>query len=128
MQYLFIGLGSLFVGLGVLGMVLPLLPTTPFLLLAAACYARGSDRFYRWLLSHPWFGDTIRRYRGGHGIPRRVRNRTILILWLTLVLSGLLLHHNAPVVRWWLLCLLLAVGLGVSTYLLRLPVDKTGDQ
>jgi uncharacterized membrane protein YbaN (DUF454 family) len=111
MQYLFIGLGSLFVGLGVMGMFLPLLPTTPFLLLAAACYARGSKRIHTWLLNHPWFGETIRRYQGGHGIPRKARNKTMISAWFVQD-------------RWWLLLILLAVGIGVSTYLLRLPLDE----
>jgi uncharacterized membrane protein YbaN (DUF454 family) len=119
MQYLFIGLGSLFVGLGVMGMFLPLLPTTPFLLLAAACYARGSKRIHTWLLNHPWFGETIRRYQGGHGIPRKARNKTILILWSTLMISAWFVQD-----RWWLLLILLAVGIGVSTYLMRLPLDE----
>ena len=87
MQYLFIGLGSLFVGLGVMGMFLPLLPTTPFLLLAAACYARGSKRIHAWLLNHPWFGETIRRYQGGHGIPRKARNKTILLQATTFLIG-----------------------------------------
>ena len=119
MQYLFIGLGSLFVGLGVMGMFLPLLPTTPFLLLAAACYARGSKRIHTWLLNHPWFGENIRRYQGGLGIPRKARNKTILILWSTLMISAWFVQD-----RWWLLLILLAVGIGVSTYLMRLPLDE----
>ncbi|MCJ7768908.1 MAG: YbaN family protein [Dehalococcoidales bacterium] len=52
--------GTLFVGLGVIGIFLPVLPATPFLLLAAACYARSSKRFYCWLLNNRWFGVHIK--------------------------------------------------------------------
>lgn len=119
MQYLFIGLGSIFVGLGFLGLFLPLLPTTPFLLLAAACYARGSDRFYQWLMQHRIFGEILRHYQSGQGIPRKARNRTILILWVTLGLSAWLVQDRVV-----LLGVLLAVGIGVTTYLMRLPLYK----
>jgi len=57
--------GTFFVGLGIVGIFIPILPTTPFLLLAAACYARSSERFYNWLLNHRWFAKYIRPYREG---------------------------------------------------------------
>ena len=119
MQYIFNGLGSLFVVLGFLGLFLPLLPTTPFLLLAAACYARGSERFHRWLMEHPWFGETIKRYQSGHGIPRKARNKTLMILWGTLVISAWFVRD-----RPWLHLILLAVGVGVTWYLMRMPLDE----
>jgi hypothetical protein len=65
--------GTSFAGLGILGIFLPLLPTTPFLLLAAACYARSSERFYNWLLNNRWFGHYIRNYLEGKGVPLRVK-------------------------------------------------------
>ena len=70
---LWLCLGVLFVGLGLIGVLLPGLPTTPFMLLAAACFARSSQRFYNWLLNNPLFGEKVRRYRAGHGIPQRVK-------------------------------------------------------
>ena len=85
---LYVIAGSISLGLGVLGMFLPLLPTTPLWLLAAACYARGSQRFHHWLIHHPMFGETIRRYQSGEGIPRKARNKTLIILWATLLLSA----------------------------------------
>jgi len=65
--------GTIFTGLGLLGILLPLLPTTPFLLLAVACYARSSKRFYCWLLNNKWFGTYLRDYRDGKGITLKVK-------------------------------------------------------
>jgi len=79
-----IATGTLFVGLGIIGIFVPVLPTTPFLLLAAACYARSSQRFYDWLLTNRWFGSYIRNYLQGKGISLKVKSFTIALLWLTI--------------------------------------------
>ncbi len=60
-------------GLGLLGVLLPGLPTTPFMILAAACFARSSDRLYNWMLNHPSFGPMVRRFRAGKGIPLKIK-------------------------------------------------------
>ena len=65
--------GTVSVGLGIIGMFIPLLPTTPFLLLAAACYARSSQRLYHWLLYNKWFGKYIRNYLQRKGIPLKLK-------------------------------------------------------
>ena len=71
MKYLWISLGWLFVGLGVIGIALPLLPTTPFLLLAALCFSRGSEKIHQWLLNHPTFGPPILDWQNKRAISRR---------------------------------------------------------
>ena len=76
--------GTVCVGLGVLGAFLPVLPTTPFLLLAAFCYGRGSIRFYHWLVYHSWVGSYIRNYQSGRGISLKQKALTTLLLWLTI--------------------------------------------
>ena len=68
-RWLLIAAGTVFLALGVVGILLPLLPTTPFLLLAAACYAKSSKRFSNWLLNNRVFGKIIKDYREGWGIP-----------------------------------------------------------
>jgi uncharacterized protein len=113
---LYVVLGFLCVGAGVLGMVLPLVPTTPFLLLAAFFFARSSDRFYDWLLSNRWFGRIIRDYRDGRGLTMRDKVVTIAVLWLTVGPSVIFL---LPV--WWGKALMVGIATGVTIYLWRLP-------
>lgn len=86
--------GTFFVGLGVLGIFLPLLPTTPFLLLAAACYARSSKRFYVWLLNNKWFGKYIKNYREKKGISLKVKVLSISLIWVTILFSIVLMGDN----------------------------------
>jgi len=76
--------GTLLVGIAILGIFLPLLPTTPFLLLAAACYARSSTKLYNWLLNNKYFGEYIRNYRERKGIPLKVKIVSISLLILTI--------------------------------------------
>jgi uncharacterized membrane protein YbaN (DUF454 family) len=87
LRWLLIAIGTICVGLGVIGIFLPVLPTTPFLLAAAWCYARSSEKFYKWLISNKWFGKYIKDYREGKGIPVGVKIITITLLWLTILLS-----------------------------------------
>ena len=68
-RFLLIIAGTIFLVFGIIGIFLPILPTTPFLLLAAACYARSSKRFYNWLMNNKWFGNYIKNYNEGRGVP-----------------------------------------------------------
>ena len=86
-RLLFAGLGTLFVVLGVVGIFLPVLPTTPFLLLAAACYARSSRRIYHWLLQHAHFGPLIREWREHRSMPYRAKRRALLLIALSFGVS-----------------------------------------
>jgi uncharacterized membrane protein YbaN (DUF454 family) len=107
--------GILSVGLATAGVFLPLLPTTPFLLLAAACFIRSSDRLYRWLTGHRWFGPYIRGYREHKAITSRARLVALLLLWGTLAYSAIVVVE-ALTVR----VLLLVVGVGVTLHLVSL--------
>ncbi|MSM41091.1 MAG: DUF454 family protein [Geobacter sp.] len=101
---------------GIIGIFLPLVPTVPLLLLAAACFARSSERFHTWLIEHRHFGPLIRDYLKGSGIPRRAKVSAITLVWLTIPPSALFI---VPVL--WVKILLFAVAAGISLYLLRLP-------
>lgn len=108
--------GLLAVALGMIGILLPVLPTVPFLLLALACFARSSERFYTWLLDHAHFGPIIRPYLDGRGMARASKVKAIILLWASIAVSVLFL-----VVVSWLQGLLLVIAFGVTLYLLRLP-------
>lgn len=79
-----ISCGSLSLGLGIIGIILPLLPTTPFLLLSAACYARSSQKLYHWLIENKYVGSYIKHYHAGKGIPLKAKIIAVSVLWLSL--------------------------------------------
>ena len=87
LRYVLFAIGWLSVALGVIGIFLPVLPTTPFLLLAAACFARSSPRFYQWLVEHPRLGPWIRDYLDGNGIPLKGKVYAIGLMWLSIGVS-----------------------------------------
>lgn len=114
--------GMFFVVLGSLGIFLPLLPTTPFLVLAAMCFARSSERFYHWLLNNKWFGDYIKNYREGRGISLKQKVIAISSLILTIGYSCIfVLDHIVGKI------ILLLILAGLSIYILRLPVLRVPD-
>ena len=86
-QYLFITLGWIFVALGAIGAVLPLLPTTPFLILALACFAEHSPRFHRMLLNHKWFGPPLQQWEQTHTMRPKVKKKVYLLIILTFAIS-----------------------------------------
>lgn len=108
--------GWLSVVLGVAGIFLPVLPTTPFLLLAAACFIRTSPRFYRWLIEHPHLGKYVIYYLDGKGMPKKAKVYTLILMWSTMLLTAFVLTDRAM-----LKILLPLIGCGVSIYILRLP-------
>jgi uncharacterized membrane protein YbaN (DUF454 family) len=110
---LFIILGSVCVGLGVVGIFLPLMPTTVFLLLAAYFYSRSSDRFYEWLIGNRVFGTYIRNYREGHGMTLRHKVNAVGVLWVTVGISLWFLQSLA------LRIMLFLIASSVSIFLLR---------
>ena len=111
--------GTLSVALAILGIFLPLLPTTPLLLLAAWCYARSSERFYRRLLANRWLGPYIRNYRKGRGMTARAKASSLVVLWLAMSVT---IGVVTPV--WWVSLLLVGIGSGISIFLLRLPTCR----
>lgn len=112
--------GTICVGLGIAGVVLPLLPATPFFLLASACYVRGSDRLHDWLLSHPLFGRYIRNFRSGAGVPRRAKVAMVVMLWASIAWSMVVVEILAVRI------ILVAVLIGVTTLILRLKTLEQG--
>lgn len=105
----------LLLGIGVLGIFLPLLPSTPFLLLAAACFVRSSEKLYSSLMGHRLLGPFIRNYRDHRAMGSGALVSTLALLWATLAVSAFL-TASSPIVK----VLLLAVGIGVTVHLLFL--------
>jgi hypothetical protein len=118
---LLVAAGSLAIALGVLGLFLPVLPTTPFLLLAAACYARSSTRLHRWLYANRVFGEYLRRYRAGEGIPLASKGLILALLWASLGASA---RVAIPARLLWLKILLGLVGLGVTIHIVRIKTRR----
>jgi len=108
-----LGAGHAFAALGFAGAFLPLLPTTPFLLLAAACYLRSSERHHLWLMRHPVFGPSLRAYQEQRALPPRVKRLALVLLWTSLGFSAWRVSHRPG-----LMLLLAAVGVACSAYLL----------
>jgi uncharacterized membrane protein YbaN (DUF454 family) len=110
--------GGLSLLLGIIGIVLPLLPTTPFVLLAAFCFARGSERCETWLLTHPRFGPMVRQWRATRAIPLRAKQ----LAWSMMTVSALVSAWWMPVLPWLPAVCCLAVGL----WMWRLPTAVPG--
>ena len=119
---LLIAAGILSVALGLIGVVVPVLPTTPFLLLAAACFVRSSPRLHHWLLHNRFFGEVLRRYRAGEGLSLAHKVVSLSLLWVMLAVS--IVRHIPPHMLWVKL-LLLGIGVAVTQHLLRLPTRKS---
>lgn len=116
--------GTVALLLGVVGIFLPLLPTTPFLLLASACYMRGSDRMHQWLMNQRHLGPYLRSYQQGRGIPLRAKITALALMWTSLTVSIWLVPLP------WVRALLLVPGIAVTIYLYRMrtlsspPLDQ----
>ena len=108
-------LGLAAVGLGMIGIVVPGLPTTPFLLLALWFFSRSSPRLRGWLLSNRLFGRYLDDYRRGRGIPRRVKVYILAVMWAGMALCAVYVLQN-----WWLRALLLAVAVCVTVHICRI--------
>ena len=96
-----------------LGVVLPLLPTTPFILLAGACFAKSSPKFHHWLKTHKYFGPILQHYKSGQGIPVEVRNKALILIWISLAISMILLGQL------WSTLTLSSLGLLLTIYMFK---------
>jgi len=112
-RYALLAIGWLSVLLGVIGIFVPVLPTTPFLLLAAACFVRSSRRFYLWLVNHKHLGPWIRDYLEGNGIPLKGKVYAIGLMWASIGLSCYLVPMH------WARAFMLTSAVLVTLYILR---------
>jgi hypothetical protein len=118
--YLAVGLVSLAVG--VAGIVLPLVPTTPLVLLAAYCFTRSSRRLHGWLIGHPRFGRYVSDFESGRGIPRRVKLTAIVLASLAFGFGFYVVSGNAVAV-----VALAIVAATAMTVVLRVPTYEPSE-
>ena len=123
MKYIYLLIGSVSLVLGVLGIFLPVLPTTPFLLLAAALFFRSSPRAYAWLLNHKYLGAYIRNFREDKSIPLHVKIISLSLLWITAINCAVFIFTH-----WGLRVLMLAVAVGVTCYILSFKTKRTHEK
>ncbi|MCK5566884.1 MAG: YbaN family protein [Actinomycetia bacterium] len=111
-KILLIATGTILIGISIIGIFLPILPTTPFLLLAAALYAKSSKRFYGWLINNRVLGRYIKNYREGKGIPLKVKIIAISILWITIGYSAIFAIDIL-----WVRILLVIIAIGTTIHI-----------
>jgi len=115
-RILLIMIGWLCVVLATLGVVLPLLPTTPFLLLAAWCFARSSPRFHHWLLHRSWFGSYLRHWQAHRALPKGAKPKAVALIVTTFAIS----IYFVPLL--WVRILLVCMMFALLIMMWRLPV------
>lgn len=116
-------LGTLFLLVGIIGIFMPILPTTPFLLLATACYARSSHRFYNWLMNHPALGPLIVEWRTYRSIPWRIKLVAVATMTLTFGSSIIFFIKDG-----WLQLALAFFGVMMVIWLYRIPSRDRPDR
>lgn len=122
-RWFLLAMGGLLTALATIGAFLPVLPTTPFLLLAAACFARSSPAFHRRLLANPMFGPYLTQWQHDHTVPRGAKRKAYGLVVLTFGVSIVLVHAL------WLRVVLAGVGIGLIVFLAWLPTTKApGDE
>lgn len=114
---LFIG-GWLALVAGVIGLLLPIMPTTPFVILAAACFSYSSPRFYKLLRKTPYFGPFIENYKTKQGVPLKNKILTLFLVWAGISISAFL------IAKAWAIALLSTIGIGVTVHILSLKTRR----
>lgn len=119
MKIIFTIFGTISLILGIIGIFLPILPTTPFLLLTAALYFRSSPRLYDWLLKHPTLGPYIKNFREHKAIPLRVKIVSVSLVWITLLYCALFVAD-----AWWFKLFFVALAIAISIHILHYKTLK----
>ena len=119
MKYLLAFFGTVSLALGIMGVFLPVLPTTPLLLLAAALYMRSSQRLYGWLMSHKHLGAYIKNFREHKALPLRVKIVSVSMVWATLLYCAIFVARE-----WWMSVMFIAIATGVTIHILSYKTLK----
>jgi uncharacterized protein len=116
MKWVYLVAGHLCIAFGIVGAILPSMPALPFLLGAAFCYSRSSEKYYRWLMDHPVFGTIIRDYQEHRAMRRKTKIIAIAVLWMSLIFSA---WRLGALDRWYIGAAFLALAIGVTLIILR---------
>ena len=112
-------LGMIFTGIGLIGVVIPGLPTTPLMILAAACFAKSSQRFYDWIINNRMFGEHVKNYREGNGIPKRSKPVILGTMWAFVLFAVFIaIPDSAPEISRNATVILAVIG---TVFILRIP-------
>lgn len=114
LKIILIIMGSIFTSLGVIGIFLPLMPTTVFLIMAAACYVRSSDKLYQWLLNNKWFGEHLKNYLEHKAMPLKAKMIAIPMMWITISYSA----YAVPLIA--VKIVLIIIAISVTAYILSI--------
>ncbi|MFR9564575.1 MAG: YbaN family protein [Rikenellaceae bacterium] len=115
MKFILSILGVASLALGVIGIFVPLLPTTPFLLLSAALFLRSSPRLYSWLMRNPTLGEYIINYRENRSMPMRAKCTSVSLVWISILYSEIYIID-----QWWLRVVLTLLAVAITWHILSL--------
>lgn len=118
---LYFAAGLFFVLLGLVGIVIPGLPTTIFMILAAACFFRSSTKMYDWVINHPLFGESVLRFRSGEGIPIKAKYTSIIMMWFFISTSIFFFLHSHAL---WIKAIITISGFIGTIFILKQPTFK----
>jgi uncharacterized membrane protein YbaN (DUF454 family) len=120
-RVIFFSLGTTLLGIGAIGIIIPVLPTTPLVLASFFCFGKSSKRFDNWIANNRYFGSYIENYKTKKGVPIDVKLKSLIFLWTTLIISALLFSGNQ-----YIPLLLIVVGAAVTTHILLLRTTNKG--
>jgi uncharacterized membrane protein YbaN (DUF454 family) len=119
---LYIFIGTFFLIIGGIGIVIPILPTTPFLILTTICYMRGSKRLYNWIIKNRIFGNFIKNYYEGNGVSLQAKLVSISFLWITISIS---IFFIVEIV--WIEIILVVIAMAVTAHIALLKRRKNNE-
>ena len=120
-KIIYFSFGLFLTGLGLAGVIIPGLPTTIFMILAAACFFRSSTKMYKWVINHPLFGESVLRFRSGKGIPIKAKYTSIIMMWFFISTSIFFFLHSHAL---WLKTIIALSGFIGTVFILRQPTFK----
>jgi len=118
LRIVWLSMGMIFTGLGMVGIIVPGLPTTIFMILAAGCFFRSSTKMYHWVVGHPLFGDQVLRFRKGEGMPKKAKYLSIVTMWTFIMFAVFIGLPDSPA---WIKYFIVFFGATGTLYIISQP-------